>query len=139
MLIKLSPVRTDNRYSLSVSEDIVTIDGESFDLTPLVDGGTLPFSAISSPWFVDQVDRIEGSLVLTLILPHGSNAPESTRFPIPITVIGNGPVELPPYNEVVEDEYRLAPDDHAGAEGSAEGTGTDLTSDPRDPEPEAGS
>ena len=77
--------------------DILTIDGEAFDFTNLPDGATLPASAISSDMVVGDVSRIDGVLHLTLILPHGTNAPEATRFPEPLTLAGNGLVTLPAY------------------------------------------
>jgi len=77
--------------------DILTIDGEAFDFTNLPDGATLPAEAISSDMVVGDVSRIAGVLHLTLILPHGTNAPEATRFPEPLTLSGNGLVTLPAY------------------------------------------
>ena len=98
MKIPLSPVRRDDRLTLSKSGDVLTINGEAFDLTGLPDGATLPRSAISSEWFAGDVTRDEaGELTVPLILPHGANAPEATRFPAPLQNVADGPVILPIY------------------------------------------
>ncbi|MCL8306348.1 hypothetical protein [Pseudomonas putida] len=101
MKITLSPVRMDEMLSVERAGDVLYLNGEACDLTHLTEGATLPASAIASRWFTGQVDRENGELHLTLILPHGPNAPHSTRYPEPITVTENGPVALPIYNEEV--------------------------------------
>ena len=68
---------------------------EVFDFSPLQDGDTLPRQAINSPWFADDVKRIDGVLHVKLVFPHGAYAGEAARFPAPITVIQDGPVQLP--------------------------------------------
>ncbi|MGX0876212.1 hypothetical protein ACSSV4_000887 [Roseovarius sp. MBR-154] len=97
MQITLSPSRRDTALELSRNGDTLTINGETFDFSPLPDGASLPTEAIGSDWFAGPVERVGGVLRLTLILPHGANAPEATRFPAPITLTGDGPVSLPPY------------------------------------------
>lgn len=98
MNINFSPVSMDQQLTLSREGDKIYANGELFDFGPLLEGATLPASAIASIWFSGQVDRIEGELHLTIRLPHGANAPYSTRFPAPIVVTGNGPIELPIYD-----------------------------------------
>ena len=39
--------------------------------------------------------RVDGRITLTLVLPHGSDAPEAARFPQPIIVTQAGPIPLP--------------------------------------------
>lgn len=104
MKINLSPVRMDETLVVARSGDVLYINGEACDLGPLLEGATLPASAIDSKWFTGQVDRENGELKLTLILPHGPNAPESTRFPQPITVVSDGLVELPVYDVAPESQ-----------------------------------
>jgi hypothetical protein len=59
-------------------------------------------------WITGDVSRVSGEICLSLLLPHGANAPEETRFPaaysIPL-IIADGPVPLPPYDAppVVDD------------------------------------
>jgi len=140
MKIKLSPVRIDTQLEASLRGEVLTLNGEEFDFSPLLEGATVPASAINSPWFFGEIERKGGDVSLTLILPHGANAPESTRFPEPITATADGLLELPIYDEVVEDEqHRLEQDGDEGDEGSAGAGGAENSGDPGTPEPEVGS
>lgn len=103
MKITLSPQRRTDTLTVSRSGDTLTINGETFDFSPLPEGATLPQEAIGSDWFAGPVERVGGVLHVALVLPHGANAPEQTRFPAPITLTGDGPVALPPYEtEIAE-------------------------------------
>lgn len=102
MQINLSPVRMDEQLTLDREGDVLYVNGEAFDFGPLLEGATLPWGAVLSDWFPGTVDRIDGELHLTIRLPHGPNAPYSTRFPQPITVMEDGPVDLPIYDEEPE-------------------------------------
>jgi hypothetical protein len=99
MQINLSPMRADAALTLSRLGDVLTINGEAFDFSAIPDGATLPRDAVACPWLVSDVERIAGEIVLTLVLPHGQNAPEATRFPAPIIDPPDGPVSLPAYEE----------------------------------------
>jgi len=102
MKLTLTPMRHDGTLTLHRAGDVLTINGEAFDFSPLPDGATLPREAVDCAWLASDVERIEGTLHLTLLLPHGADAPEETRFPAPITLTADGPVILPPYN--IKDE-----------------------------------
>lgn len=117
MKINLSPVRMDTQLTLIRRGDVLTLNGEPFDFSPLPEGATLPAAAVSSPWFTGVINRDAGELEVTLILPHGPNAPESTRFPVSIMVANDGRVELPPY-EVASDEPAVIMQGSAQLEGS---------------------
>lgn len=95
MIINLSPMRSDSRIYVSVNGSAISINEEVFDFSPLQEGDTLPRQAIDSPWFAGDVKRIDGVLHVELMLPHGAYAGEAARFPVPITVIQDGPVQLP--------------------------------------------
>lgn len=95
MLIKLSPVRSDVELIVFKQGDSLTINGLTLDFSQLPDGATLPASATGCEWVLDQVDRIDGHLAITLILPHGADAPEEARFPAVIVDPANGKVVLP--------------------------------------------
>ncbi|MNC14187.1 hypothetical protein D3C75_619530 [compost metagenome] len=95
MKLILSPQRRDDTLSVIVSGDILILNGEVLNFGPLPEGGTLPSSATGSPWLLDDVHRINGQIELTLIMPHGANASEAARFPEPLIVSEDGPVELP--------------------------------------------
>jgi hypothetical protein len=97
MHISFSPVRSDDRLNLSVEGDTLTINGEAFDFSGLPDGATLPQTAVSCDWLASDVERIDGDIHLTLILPHGARAPAETLFPDPVSV-PEGPVPLPPHD-----------------------------------------
>jgi len=104
MQITFSPSRRDRPLHLTRSGDTLTINGETFDFSPLPEGATLPTNAIASDWFVGPVARTGGELHLTLVLPHGANAPQETLFPAPLTLTGDGPVPLPPYDTEETDD-----------------------------------
>ncbi|QYX54353.1 hypothetical protein K3F44_08690 [Pseudomonas sp. S07E 245] len=98
MIISLLPVRMDEELTLASNGDVLYVQGEAFDFSPLGEGETLPQGAVLSDWFPGEVSRINGELRLTLRLPWGPNAPESTRFPEPMIVSRSGPITLPIYN-----------------------------------------
>lgn len=77
--------------SLSVIGTVLTIDGADYDLSELPDGATADHPVLGT------VTRNGGDYECSIILRHGPNAPEETRFPEPISVTEDGPVELPPY------------------------------------------
>lgn len=101
MKIKLSPVSQDEQLTASVSGDVVIVNGSVLDFTPLQEGDTLPNGAVGNRWIQGSVQRINGEIHITLVLPHGQNAPHETRYPAafsePITVL-DGEVPLPPYD-----------------------------------------
>lgn len=95
MIIKLSPVRSDLSLTVVRAGDRLDINGVSLDFSRLADGSTLPAEAVSSSFIVAPVERVNGDLVVTLMLPHDADAPESARFPIDIHDPADGPVRLP--------------------------------------------
>ena len=102
MQISFSPMRRDDRLNVAVAGDTLTVNAETFDFSALPEGATLPRAAVACAWLASDVERIGGVLHLTLILPHGANAPDQTLFPAPVEA-GDGPVTLPPYATDVED------------------------------------
>lgn len=104
MKITWSPVRMDEQLLINVEGDVVMVNGEEFDFSPLPDGATLPSGAVNSYWFAGDVSRVNGELRMTIRLPYGANAPEETRFPAPITVTEDGSVDIPIYDIVPEPE-----------------------------------
>ena len=104
--ITLSPTRRDDQLTLSKSGDTLTINGEAFDFSTIPEGATLPRAAVDFEWLLSDVERTGGRLHLTLILPHGANAPVETTFPAAIDLDSDGPVFLPPYDapEVFSEE-----------------------------------
>lgn len=95
MIIKLSPVRSDDILNVEVSGDTLRLNGAAFDFSALPDGATLPAEAIGSLRVGGPVERIDGHLVVTLLMPHGAEAGEQSRFPVDIVSPADGRVPLP--------------------------------------------
>ena len=95
MNIKLSPQRRDDSLTLHRNGDILTINSVEYDFSQLEEGDLLPRDAIENPFIISDVERVEGSITLTLLLPHGANASEAARFPQPVVNPPNGNVVLP--------------------------------------------
>ena len=95
MQIKFNPQRRDDSLTVVKQGDILTVNGTEYDFSAIPEGATLPAEAIDSDFFSGPVERINGELVLTLTLPHGPNPSQAVAFPQPITVVNDGPVELP--------------------------------------------
>lgn len=95
MRIKLSPILLATPLELERAGDVLIINGAAYDFTDLPEGATLPRAAVDCFWLASDVERIDGTLHLTLILPHGGNAPPETLYPAPIIDPPDGPVMLP--------------------------------------------
>lgn len=95
MIIKLSPVRSDESLAVSVNGDCIILNGVALDFTQLPDGAVLPASAVDSEFVCGDVTRVDGQLHIIITLPHSAEATEAVRFPTPIIVTEDGPVELP--------------------------------------------
>lgn len=95
MYISFSPVRSDRQISLERQGDMLLIDGEAFDFSPLPEGGTLPCEAVRSDVIVSDVQRQDGNLHLSVILPHRADAPREVLFPKGIIVAEDGLITLP--------------------------------------------
>jgi hypothetical protein len=93
LTINFSPVRSDElQPEVFYVAPVLTVDNVDYDLSELPDGATAQHPVIGT------VERSGNDYELTLVITHGSNAPEATRFPEPLTVTVDGPVELPMYN-----------------------------------------
>ncbi|WP_193217470.1 tail fiber assembly protein [Pseudomonas putida] len=95
MILKFSPVRSDEQLNVSRLGDMLTVNNVALDFARLAEDATLPVEAIGSSHFAAPVERIGGDLVVCLRLPHGMDAPESVRFPSDIGNPGEGQVSLP--------------------------------------------
>jgi hypothetical protein len=96
MILSFYPVRVDDELSLERLGDVLIVNGEAFDLSGIPEGATLPRTAVSCRFLASDIERQDGQLRLTLILPHGPDAPLERRFPEPIIMTENGPIILPP-------------------------------------------
>lgn len=93
--INFSPVSSARALALSKRESSLIINDTEFDFSFLNDGDTLLRTAIDSDWIGSDVSRVGDVINITVRLPHGSDAPQSARFPQSILVAQNGPVMLP--------------------------------------------
>lgn len=97
MRIKLSPndFSDDRALQLVKSGDTLTVNGEAFDFSLIGEGDTLPSTAINSPWFLGDIERADGELIVTVWLPNPWNASPEQRFPQDLVSVPDGPVVLP--------------------------------------------
>lgn len=95
MQIVFTPQRSDEALTIEKSGDVLIINGQPFDFSPLADGEVLPAEAVGSPWVLGDVTQLNGELQLMLLLPLGAEASTAARFPQPLSVQADGPVELP--------------------------------------------
>lgn len=83
----------------SVNGDVLTVNGERFDLSPITEGMQLPGSAMDNDWFPAHfpITRQNGELTVTLRLPVQYGTPESVTNPeTPLyVVVTKGKVTLP--------------------------------------------
>lgn len=95
MKLFFSPQRRGDTLTITKTGEMLTINGESFDFSQLAEGAALPREAINCEFICGDVDRINGELVIPILLPHGANASEQARFPQPMTVTADGLIQLP--------------------------------------------
>lgn len=110
MDILLVPQRRDDTLQVIRHGDILILNAQSFDFSGVGEGDTLPRAAIGSEWIVGDVERKDGQLRLTLLLPNPSNYSPEQAFPAPLLNVPDGDVVFPR-------PLPLAPDDVA--QGSA--------------------
>lgn len=104
MRISFSPQRRDDSLTLEkTSGDRLRINGELFNFNTLNDGDVIPAGTIPCDWIVGPVEKVDGELRLTVILPHGPYPSRAVAFPEPITVTDDGPIEVP-HDEASEEE-----------------------------------
>lgn len=116
MQITFSPVRSDATLTALRQGDCLILNGVTHDFSALAEGAALSQAAIGSPWILGEVRRAQGRLQIALLLPHGGNAPDETRFPAPVLVTADGEVPLPPHDRPAE----APPEDLLWAEPDAE-------------------
>lgn len=103
MIITLVPIRMDGTLTLIREGEALILNGERVDLSAAAEGAPLDLSlrdeagdvVAPHPWIIGPVERRAGRLHLSLLLPHGADAPEAVRFPAPLSVESDGPVPLP--------------------------------------------
>jgi hypothetical protein len=101
MQISFSPVRCDDTLTLSLSGDVLTVNGVAFDFTTLSEGQSWSAEQVGCPWLAEEVRRQAGELCLCLILPHGADAPDQTLFPQSLRVTQDGSIPVPQAADLV--------------------------------------
>jgi len=103
--LNLSPIRSDDEQStVSWQAPVFTVDAVEYDLSLLEDGATAQHPVLG------KVSRTGDDYECTIRLGHGPNAPHETRFPAPIVLENhNGPIELPLYDVVPEEDQEPTP------------------------------
>ena len=110
MKISLTPVRRDDTLVVTKAGDILTINGDRFNFSSLPDGATYPAGETGCEWIAGPVERFDGALHLTLILPHGPDPSHEVAFPSPIIDPPDGLVVLPETPPAPETEDEEADD-----------------------------
>lgn len=90
MHITLSPQFRTAPLILNRAGSVLTFDGLPTDLASYALDEMAPHD-----WIVGQPALVEGVWHVEIILPHGADAPEETRFPAPLHLTADGPVTLP--------------------------------------------
>lgn len=95
MHITFSPQRSDDTLTVLRQGDTLSINGDAFDFSALPDGATIASENSPSPWITGPIERIDGKLHLTLLLPYGPNPSAAVAFPEPLVDPADGELELP--------------------------------------------
>lgn len=105
MRISFIPQRRDDPITLEKSSgDRLRINGDLFNFNALNDGDMIPAGVVPCDWIIGPVERSDGEVKVTLILPHAPNPSQAVAFPEPITVTDDGPIEVPHDPEPQEEE-----------------------------------
>lgn len=103
MIITFAPQRRDDRLTLEkTSGDRLRINGNLFNFDTMNDGDVIPAGSVPCDWIIGTVEKVNGEVRLTIILPHGPNPPRYVAFPEPITVTTDGPIAIPQAPENVD-------------------------------------
>jgi len=109
MKINLSPQRRDDTLEIVKAGDILTINGDTLDLSVIPEGATLKDAHDIHPFLIGDISRHAGEIELTFILPHGANPVQAVAFPEPLLDVVDGAIELPA-NPVEDPESPIDPE-----------------------------
>lgn len=102
MKFKFSPMRANTPLEGSVQGDLLTLNGQVLDFSEIAEGSMVPFTSFDCPWLASDVVRSDGEICVTLIIPHGADAPEETLFPANFTSylqVTEGVIPVPLYEK----------------------------------------
>ncbi|WP_143508412.1 hypothetical protein [Pseudomonas synxantha] len=113
MKITLFPSLESDECVASVEGDVVTLDGEVIDLSPLPDGFRLLAAELGNKFFVptSYVERIDGELLITLFLRVEPATEEKWRSPPTpnVLVVESGVIPFPDTRAVEIEVPKLTP------------------------------
>lgn len=111
MYISFSPVLADDekRLSLEKTGDRLRINGELFNFNSLPDGATIPAGVIPCDYIIGPVERVDGEIHITLLLPHSMQPSKAQAFPEPLDDVPDGVVDIPA-DTVFEETVRATAD-----------------------------
>jgi len=95
MNIILSPQRRDDTLTVVKHGETLTINGVEYNFSAVPDGANWPVNEIDCQWIASDVERIDGVLHITLILPLAADASGAACFPAPLMNAVDGQLELP--------------------------------------------
>ncbi|WP_407976915.1 hypothetical protein ACJKIH_15010 [Brucella pseudogrignonensis] len=100
MIISLYPQRRDDALTLSLHGERLTVSGDTLDLSTVPDGATVPMEAIENPFIAGAIERIDGELHVSLLLPCSTpfgvfDETGKMRAPYELSVHNDGEIELP--------------------------------------------
>lgn len=93
--ITLSPIRSDATLHLLREGEVLIVNGQRLDCSGLPEGGQIAAADSGCEALISDILATQGGLQLTLLLPHGADAPESALFPAPLVLDSDGPAALP--------------------------------------------
>lgn len=94
--IKLVAQRMDDEsLELIKFGSILLVNGESFDFGVMQDGDTLPFQAVSSDWFVGDINKVGDELIFVIKYPIKPNFSYEQAFPEDLVNVPDGVVQFP--------------------------------------------
>ncbi len=95
MIIRLSPQRRDDSLTITKNLDALTINSEIYDFSELPEGAVLPAAAVNCEFIAGDVTRVDGQLIVHLLLPCGPDCSSAANFPADIVNPPDGNVSLP--------------------------------------------
>lgn len=98
MKIRFAPMRLESGLTVTRQGERLEINGAEVDFSDLAPGDYQSAGQIDCDLVVGAERDATGALCVTLILPHGPDAPPEVRFPEPVTLTEDGPVPLPGQN-----------------------------------------
>lgn len=104
MKLKFHPCNMETTLTASLYGDVIILNEEHVDFSPLPEGAILPNRAVNNPWIISDIERVDGDICLTLLIPHGQNAPEETLYPENFSQYKkfyDGDIPLPPYEVLI--------------------------------------